>query len=57
MTTYKKSSYDGVLSLLISEKALIMASLRKHSKRYEQAHALGISERTLINKIRKHNLI
>ncbi len=54
--TYRKSNYKGYYNLLIAERALIMASLRMYGKRYKQAQALGISERTLITKMRKHKL-
>ena len=51
---YSKDDYKGRFNLLLSELALIKVALRRHPKRFQQAHALGISERALFDKLKRH---
>lgn len=48
--------YKGDFNILAAEKHLIMMATIKHKTRVTQAKALGICERTLIIKRKKHGI-
>ena len=57
MQQYKEQDYKGMFNLLVMEKLTIKHYLKEtnHSKK-KISIILGITERTLYTKIKRHNL-